>query len=62
MHGVKVRILVPLNDVIKETIGKLRKEGKERIRRIDIRNIQRPLQTWVSILVVDRMLSSRIER
>ncbi len=61
MHGVKVRILVPLNDVIKETIGKLRKEGKERIRRIDIRNIQRPLQTWVSILVVDRMLSLAVE-
>jgi signal transduction histidine kinase len=59
--GVKVRILVPLNDVIKETIGKLREEAKERTRKIEIRNIQRPLQTWISILVVDRMLSLAVE-
>jgi signal transduction histidine kinase len=59
--GVKVRILVPLNDVIKETIGNLREEGKERTQKIEIRNIQRPIQTWVSILVVDRMHSLAVE-
>lgn len=39
-RGLKVRIMVPMNYTINETIGKLRTEGKDGIQKIDIRNIR----------------------
>ena len=59
--GVKVRILSPVDDYIKNAIDKIKREGSKT--RIEIRNIEEPLQTKVSVLIVDRasLLSAELK-
>jgi two-component system, OmpR family, sensor histidine kinase VicK len=54
---VKIRILTPMDDIIKERAQKF----KEQEHQIDIRNIESPLQTKVTILLVDRKFSLVVE-
>src|SRR6476660_4678795 len=55
-HKTKVKILVPIEDKIKDILHKL-----EQFSRIQIRNIEQSMQTRVTILVVDRTYSLVIE-
>jgi two-component system, OmpR family, sensor histidine kinase VicK len=55
-YKILVKILVPIEDKIKDTIDRL-----ERVNGIQIRNIEPPMQTRVTILVVDRMYSIAVE-
>ena len=59
--GVKVRILSPFDDYVKHMIDKIKREGSKT--RIEIRNIEEPLQTKVSVLIVDRasLLSAELK-
>src|SRR5919108_2117051 len=54
---VKARILTPKGESIEETIRRLREQS----RKIDIRYIEPGLQTYVTILVVDRRSSLIVE-
>ena len=54
---VKIRILTPMDDIIKEKAQKF----KEQQNQIDIRNIETPLQTKVTTLLVDRKFSLTVE-
>ena len=54
---VKIRILTPMNDIIKERAQKF----KEQKHQIEIRNIESPLQTKVTTLLVDRKFSLNVE-
>ena len=56
-RGVKARILIPKGELIEETIRKLRQQH----RKIDIRYIEPGLQTYVTIVVVDRKSSLVVE-
>ena len=49
--GVKVRILSPVDDYVRNIIDKVK--GEDNIK-IEIRNIEEPSQTKVSVLIVDR--------
>ena len=51
--GVNVRILSPVDDYVRNIIDKIKRVDKSRI---EIRNIEGPLQTKVSVLIVDRAL------
>ena len=51
--NVKVRILSPFDEYVTNLIDKIKKEEKIRI---EIRSIKEPLQTKVSVLIVDRRL------
>ncbi len=55
--GVKARILTPKAELIEETVRKL----KQQHRKIDIRYIEPGLQTYVTIVVVDRKSSLVVE-
>ena len=57
---VKVRILSPFDDYVRNIIDKIKKEDKIRV---ELRNIQEPLQINVSILIVDRssLLSAELK-
>jgi two-component system, OmpR family, sensor histidine kinase VicK len=57
---VKVRILSPFDDHVTNLIDKIKRENKIRI---EIRNIEEPLQTKVSVLIVDRasLLSAELK-
>jgi two-component system sensor histidine kinase VicK len=59
--NVKVRILSPFDDYVKHMIDKIKREGSKT--RIEIRNIEEPLQTKVSVLIVDRasLLSAELK-
>jgi two-component system, OmpR family, sensor histidine kinase VicK len=54
---VKIRILTPMDDIIKEKEQKF----KEQKHQIDIRNIDYPLQTKVTTLLVDRKFLLTVE-
>ena len=54
---VKIRILTPMDDIIQEKAQKF----KEQQNQIDIRNIETPLQTKVTTLLVDRKFSLTVE-
>jgi two-component system sensor histidine kinase VicK len=58
--NVKVRILSPVDDYVRNLIDKIKRESKIRI---DIRNIEEPFQTKVSVLIVDRasLLSAELK-
>jgi two-component system, OmpR family, sensor histidine kinase VicK len=58
--AVKVRILSPVDDYIKNAIDKIKRESKIGI---EIRSIEEPLQTRVSVLIVDRasLLSAELK-
>ena len=56
-RGVKARILTPKGELIEETVRKLRQQH----RKIDIRYIEPGLQTYVTIVVVDRKSSLVVE-
>jgi signal transduction histidine kinase len=55
-HKTQVKILLPIEDKIKDILHRL-----EQISRIQIRNIEQSMQTRVTILVVDRTFSLVIE-
>ena len=55
-YKTKVKILVPIDDKIKDILHRL-----EQISGIQIRNIEQSMQTRVTILVVDRTFSLVIE-
>jgi signal transduction histidine kinase len=55
-YKTRVRILVPIEDKIIDTIQRL-----ERIERIQVRNIEPAMQTRMAILVVDRTYSLVVE-
>jgi two-component system, OmpR family, sensor histidine kinase VicK len=56
--GVKVRILSPVDDYVRNIIDKVK--GEDNIK-IEIRNIEEPSQTKVSVLIVDRASSLSAE-
>jgi two-component system sensor histidine kinase VicK len=60
---VKIRILTPMDDIIKEKAQKFKEEQQhqQHHHQIDIRNIEYPLQTKVTILLVDRKFSLTVE-
>ena len=60
---VKIRILTPMDDIIKEKAQKFKEEQQHQQHhpQIDIRNIEYPLQTKVTILLVDRKFSLAVE-
>jgi signal transduction histidine kinase len=61
---VKIRILTPMDDIIKEKAQKFKEEQQQHQQhhhQIDIRNIEYPLQTKVTILLVDRKFSLTVE-
>jgi signal transduction histidine kinase len=51
---VKIRILSPFDDYVRNVVDKIKREEDRKVR-IEIRNIEEPLQTKVSVLIVDRM-------
>src|SRR5215831_4212231 len=55
--GVKARVLVPKGESIEETVQKLRQQDGK----IDIRYIEPGLQTYVTVVVVDRKSSLVVE-
>jgi two-component system, OmpR family, sensor histidine kinase VicK len=57
---VKVRILSPLDDYVRSIIDKIKREDNIKI---EIRNIEEPSQTKVSVLIVDRasLLSAELK-
>jgi signal transduction histidine kinase len=60
---IKIRILTPMDDIIKEKAQKFKEEQQHQQHhpQIDIRNIEYPLQTKVTILLVDRKFSLAVE-
>jgi two-component system sensor histidine kinase VicK len=58
--GVKVRILSPVDDYVSSIIDKIKREDNIKI---EIRNIEEPSQTKVSLLIVDRtsLLSAELK-
>jgi two-component system sensor histidine kinase VicK len=58
--NVKVRILSPFDEYVTNIIEKIKREDKIRI---EIRNIEEPLQTKVSVMIVDRksLLSAELK-
>jgi two-component system, OmpR family, sensor histidine kinase VicK len=62
---VKILILTPMDDIIKEKAQKFKEEQQQHQQhhhhQIDIRNIEYPLQTKVTILLVDRKFSLTVE-
>jgi signal transduction histidine kinase len=59
--NLRIRMLCPIDDYVSNIIDKI--EGEDKIR-IDIRNIEEPLRTKVSVLIVDRasLLSAELKR
>lgn len=57
---VKVRILSPFDDYVRNIIDKIKRQSKTRI---EIRNIEEPIQSKVSVLIVDRasLLSAELK-
>ena len=55
-NKVRVRILVPIEDKIKDVVHRLRQ-----VNGIDIRNIDSPMQTRMTILLVDKKYSLVVE-
>src|SRR5829696_3927193 len=59
---VKIRILTPMDDIIKEEAQKFKEQHQQQHHhQIDIRSIESPLQTKVTILLVDRKFSLTVE-
>ena len=58
---VKIRILTPMDDIIKEKAQKFKEQQQQYHQQIDIRNIESPLQTKVTILLVDMKFSLTVE-
>lgn len=58
--GLKARILSPVDEYVRNIIDKIKVENKVKI---EIRNIEEPLQTKVSVLIVDRtsMLTAELK-
>ncbi len=58
---VKIRILTPMDDIIKEKAQKFKEQQQQYHQQIDIRNIESLLQTKVTILLVDMKFSLTVE-
>jgi signal transduction histidine kinase len=59
-HKAKIKILTPINETVSGSIKDLILREKEKID-IEIRNMESPLQTRVTILIADRKLSLAVE-
>jgi two-component system sensor histidine kinase VicK len=59
--NLKIRMLSPVDDHVRNIIDKIEREDKIRI---EIRNIEEPLRTKVSVMIVDRasLLSAELKR
>ena len=59
--NLKIRMLSPVDDHVRSMIDKIEREDKIRI---EIRNIEEPLRTKVSVLIVDRasLISAELKR
>jgi two-component system, OmpR family, sensor histidine kinase VicK len=60
-HKAKVRILTPINEKVSESIRDLTSLGEKEKIDIEIRNIESPQQTKVTILIADRKFSLAVE-
>jgi signal transduction histidine kinase len=60
-HNAKVRILIPINEKVSESIRHLTNLGENKKIDIEIRNIESPQQTKVTILIADRKFSLVVE-
>jgi hypothetical protein len=60
-HNAKVRILTPINKKVSESIRDLTGLGENEKIDIEIRNIESPQQTKVTILIADRKFSLAVE-
>jgi two-component system, OmpR family, sensor histidine kinase VicK len=58
---LKIRVLSPIDDYIRKITDEMKRKDKIRI---EIRNIEEPLQTKISVLIVDRtsLLSAELKR
>jgi two-component system, OmpR family, sensor histidine kinase VicK len=56
-RGIKVRIMTPADDYVRKTAEKMKKDFKQ----VDVRYIEQPMQTTVSVLMVDKLLSMVVE-
>jgi two-component system sensor histidine kinase VicK len=59
--NLKIRMLSPVDDYVRNTIDKIEREDKIRI---EVRNIEEPLRTKVSVMIVDRasLISAELKR
>jgi signal transduction histidine kinase len=57
-HSVQIRIMTPIDDRIKKIVENFEKQSQQKI---EIKNIEPPLQTRISLLIVDRRYSLAIE-
>jgi signal transduction histidine kinase len=59
--NVKIRILSPFDNYVRNIVDRIKREDRKV--RIEIRNIEEPLQTKVSVLIVDRtsLLSAELK-
>jgi signal transduction histidine kinase len=57
-QDVQIRVMTPIDDAIRDMIEKLR--GKL-LQKIEIRNLEPPLRTGISLLIVDRKYSLAVE-
>jgi two-component system sensor histidine kinase VicK len=56
-RGIKVRIMTPADDYVRKTAEKMKKDFKQ----VDVRYIEQPMQTTVSVIMVDKLLSMVVE-
>jgi two-component system sensor histidine kinase VicK len=58
---VKVRIMSPVDDYVRNVVDRIKREDSKT--RVEIRNIEEPLRTKVSVLIVDRasLLSAELK-
>jgi signal transduction histidine kinase len=62
-RGIRIKILTPMDDLIKKELGEVRKLKHEqgKVEEIQVRNIEKLSQTKVTILIVDRKFSLTVE-
>lgn len=60
-HKAKVKILTPINEKVSESIRDLTSLGEKEKIDIEVRNIESPQQTKVTILIADRKFSLAVE-
>jgi two-component system, OmpR family, sensor histidine kinase VicK len=60
-HKTKVKILTPINEKVSESIRDLTSLGEKEKIDIEVRNIESPQQTKVTILIADRKFSLAVE-
>jgi two-component system, OmpR family, sensor histidine kinase VicK len=56
-RGIKLRIMTPADNYVRKTAEKMKKDFKQ----VDVRYIEQPMQTTVSVIMVDKLLSMVVE-